>query len=190
MLNRCTGQSGRHRYLDRGANFYQTPEPATNALLDIVDLSNKTIWEPCAGNGAMVRPMREHDIAVICSDIVQREYPLHFVGDFFAQNAAPTGCSIIVTNPPFRLSAPFVRHALTLVYEVVIFEKLTFFESARRADLFCPGGGLFAIYAFAHRLPMIHRDSWAGKRQNNSSILYAFFHWRADYAGKATITRI
>jgi hypothetical protein len=189
MLNRCTGQAGRHRYLDRGADFYQTPERATNAMLDIVDLSHKTIWEPCAGNGAMVRPIRNRGISVICSDIVEREFPLDFIGDFFALTAAPAGCSIIVTNPPFRLSAPFVRHALTLVYEVVIFEKLTFFESMRRADLFCPGGGLFAIYAFAQRLPMIHRESWTGKR-STSSIAYAFFHYRAGYADKATITRI
>ena len=190
MLNRSTGQPGRHRYLDRGHDFYQTPERATNALLDAVDLSRRTVWEPCAGDGAMVRPMRERDIAVVCSDIVERDFPLDFVGDFFARDAAPVGCSIIVTNPPFRLSAPFVRHALMLVYEVIVFEKLTFFESARRTDLFCPGGGLFAIYAFAHRLPMIHRESWTGKRQNSSSILYAWFHWRADYAGKATIARI
>jgi hypothetical protein len=97
---------------------------------------------------------------------------------------------MILTNPPFRLSAPFVRHALTLVYEVIIFERLTFFESSRREDLFRPGGGLFAIYAFARRLPMIHREGWNGKRQNNSSILYAWFHFRAGYTGKATIAGI
>ena len=170
MLNRCTGQCGRHRYLDRGHDFYQTPERATNALLDVVDLSRRTIWEPCTGNGAMVRPMRDRCIAVICSDIVQRDFPLHFVGDFFAQTAAPGGCSIVATNAPFRLSAPFVRHALTLVREIIIFEKLTFFESARRADLFRPGGGLFAIYAFAHRLPMIHRESWTGTGEIGRSV--------------------
>src|SRR5262249_38312933 len=159
-------------YLDRGHDFYQTPEPATNRLLDTVDLSRRTVWESCTGNGAMVRPMRSRDIAVVCSDIVQRDFPLDFVGDFFAQTTVPAGCSIIVTNPPFRLSAPFVRHALTLVYEVIIFEKLTFFEAACRTDLFCPGSGLFAIYAFARRLPMIHRESWTGKRQDSSSILY------------------
>jgi hypothetical protein len=84
VLNRCTGQSGRHRYLDRGADFYQTPECATNALLNVVDLSRRKTWESCAGNGAMARPMRQRDIAVVCSDIVQRDYPLDFVGDFFA----------------------------------------------------------------------------------------------------------
>jgi hypothetical protein len=190
MLNRCTGQSGRHRYLDRGHDFYETPERATKALLDVVDLSRQTVWEPCAGNGAMVRPMRDRKIPVVCSDIEQRDFPLHFVGDFFTQSAAPTGCRTIATNPPFRLSAPFVRHALTLVSEVINFEKLTFFESARRADLFRRGGGLLAIYAFAQRLPMIHRNSWAGMRHDKSCIAYAWFHFRADYIGETTITRI
>jgi len=190
MLNCCTGQSGRHRYLDRGYDFYETPEQATNALLDVVDLSHRTVWEPCTGNGALVRPMRDRKLTVVCSDIVQRDFPLQFLGDVFAQTAAPIDCTIIATNPPFRMSAPFVRHALTLVPEVIIFEKLTLLESERRADLFCRSGGLFAIYVFANRLPMIHRESWTGRRQQKSSITYAWFHFLKNYIDKPTITRI
>lgn len=47
-----------------------------------------------------------------------------------------------------------------------------------------------ALLVFAERLPMIHRGSWQGRRIDRGSIVYAWFHWRRGYQGRATVERI
>jgi hypothetical protein len=49
--------------------------------------------------GAVAHVLRAHGFPVICSDIVERAFPLHFTGDFFTQSKAPAGCTTIITNP-------------------------------------------------------------------------------------------
>jgi hypothetical protein len=167
-------------------DFYQTPACAVIALLRSEQLPLR-LWEPCAGNGAIVTVLRDAGHIVAASDTVQRDFPLDSVIDFF-DAVAPEGCEAIVTNPPFRLAAQIVARALYLVPRVYLLLRLSFLESERRSPIL-EDGTLARVHVFRRRLPMMHRDNWAGPRAS-SQIALAWFVWDRSHAGKAVIDRI
>ena len=146
------------------------------------------IWEPSAGNGAIVRVLRDRGHAVVASDIVAREFDLHFVADFFSLKKAPVDCTTIVSNPPYKDADRFVRHALDLVPNVHLLLRLAFLESVRRTDLL-EHRGLRTVRVFRNRLPMMHRDGWAGPRAS-SSIAFAWLSWDRNHHSPTVIERI
>jgi hypothetical protein len=186
MLNHAT-QSGSHTFADRGADLYETPPVATEALLRVEQLPHR-IWEPAAGRGAIVEVLRARGRAVIASDVIDRGYPLDFVRDFLTVAKAPAGVDCILANPPFQIIAQFAGHALDLVPHVVLLARLAFLESERRTDIL-EHRGLRAVHVFRNRLPMMHRDGWTGPRAS-SAIAFAWFCWSRDHAGLAVINRI
>jgi hypothetical protein len=171
---------------ERGLDLYETPPVATAALLRTERLPHG-IWEPAAGRGAIARVLRDHEHAVIASDIYDYGN-LHFVGDFLAQKRMPAGCDCIVTKPPFNIAEKFVAHALKLSPLVILLLRLAFMESERRCGIL-EDRGLARIHVFRKRLPMMHRDQWAGRRAN-SGMAFGWFCWSRDCTGPTTIDRI
>jgi hypothetical protein len=175
---------------ERGFDLYGTPAVAVRALLRVEPIP-LTIWEPAAGRGNIARVLREHGRAVICSDITTYDFPLQFEADFLAQTAMPAGAEAIITNPPFNLcarKAPFVAHALDLAPKVFLLLRLAFYESESRCSIL-EQRGLYAIHVFRLRLPMMHRDQWAGKKAN-SGMSFAWFCWGRDKGARTIINRI
>lgn len=114
--------SGYHREAN---DHYPTPGWVTACLLRHVRFRG-AVWEPCCGDGAIARVLREHRYAVVASDAAERGFGLGGV-DFFACTDFPPGCGAMVTNPPYgdggaerkagnasSAMLRFVRHALTL----------------------------------------------------------------------------
>ena len=192
MVAFCTGQPGQHPYAVRGHDFYATAPIAVEKLVEAdpehLNSSLVKIWEPAAGNGGVAIPLRERGFAVICSDIVERDFPLHFIGDFFALTRAPAGTTTIITNPAYRQAQQFAEHAINLVPDVFLLLRLAFYESVRRTDLL-EHRGLRALHVFRRRLPRMHRDDWNGPRAS-SSICFAWFHWQRGYRGRPFLNRI
>ncbi len=187
----------RHPDSARGNDLYETPEAATLALLRVEPLP-RTIWEPACGPGAIVRVLRDAGHRVIATDLVDHCSPDqdHAGRDFLLERRAPDGVEMIVTNPPFKLASQFAAHALSLCPRVAMLLRLSFLESgnektkAGRARLFAlDGGHLSRIHVFRNRLPMMHRDGWAGNRASNS-VAFAWFVWERGYTGKPEIDRI
>ena len=179
-------QVQRHSHAARSLDLYETPNVAVEALLRVEQLPH-CIWEPAAGKGAIVRVLRDHAYAVIASDIY--DYGgLHFVGDFLAQKRMPAGCSCILTNPPFQWVEQFVAHALELSPLVIMLLRLAFLESERRCGIL-ENRGLARVHLFRKRLPMMHRDLWAGKKAN-SGMAFAWMIWARGYNGLPTLNRI
>lgn len=188
MFNKHTIQFGRHPLSERGADLYQTPPCAVEALLRAEKLPHR-IWEPCAGRGAIADVLRDVGHAVICSDLIAYDgFRLHFTGDFLAETKAPVDCKAIVTNPPYQHATEFARHALDLVPHVFLLLRLAFLESRRRSDV-PEKSGLRAVHVFRRRLPMMHRDGWQGPRAS-SAIAFAWFVWSRDHRGPAIVDRI
>jgi hypothetical protein len=181
-MSRRTGQSGRHPTADHPLDFYETPARAVTALLRAERLPNP-LWECCAGNGAIVRMLRESGFHVVASDIVARNFPLDFCADFF-EAAAPADCAGIVTNPPFRLAAQMVPRALHLVPRVYLLLRLAFLESQRRSSIL-EDGTLARVHVFRRRF-MMHRDGWTGTRAS-SQIALAWFLWDRGHNSPDTI---
>jgi hypothetical protein len=180
-------QSGRHALRERGFDLYETPACAVEALLRVERLPH-WIWEPAAGRGAIVNVLRDRGHEVIASDLIDYGFPLHFVGDFMASLNLPVGCEAIVTNPPYQIVSEFVAHALDLAPRVIMLARLAFLESTRRTEIL-ERRGLARIHLFRNRLPMMHRDGWAGPRASNA-VAFAWFVWDRDHRGPTTLNRI
>jgi hypothetical protein len=175
---------------ERGPDLYSTPEVAVRALLRVETVPGR-VWEPCAGKGNIVRVLREAGVVVIASDLHDHGFPLHFQQDFLATTTMPKACAAIVSNPPYSLcarSAPFVRHALNLAPIVILLMRLAFYESEARCEIL-ERRGLRAIHVFRLRLPMMHRDQWAGPKAN-SGMAFCWMVWDRSHTGPTTIDRI
>jgi hypothetical protein len=168
-----------------------TPRIAIESLLNAEpDVLNTTVrvWEPATGDGNLVHVLRDNGIPVIASDVEWYGFDLHFVADFLQQARAPSGCSVLVTNPPYRLATQFAEHALTLVPDVFLLLRLAFLESVSRTELL-EHSGLRRVLVFRKRLPRMHPQNWDGPRAS-SSMAFAWFCWRRNYAGPTILSRI
>jgi hypothetical protein len=95
------GSYGHAEALEREADdFYPTPPAPTRALLWAERMRLRdfpTIWEPAAGDGAMVREMEFVGHNVVASDLVDRGCGAEIQSFYdFAAPLAPA----ILTNPP------------------------------------------------------------------------------------------
>src|SRR5262249_40403838 len=171
-----------------GDDAYGTPPVAVEALLRVEPLPHR-LWEPAAGRGNIVDVLRARGHTVIGSDLVDFGRPDFFSRpDFFMEGKVPDGWEAIVSNPPFRLAGQFVAHALDLCPRVVMLLRLAFLESERRCGIL-EGRGLARVHVFRKRLPMMHRDQWAGPKAS-SAMPFAWFVWDRGHAGPTTIDRI
>lgn len=164
----------RAAFAERGDDLYETPDCATRALVREVALP-KTIWEPCAGRGAIVRHLRGAGFEVVASDLVAHEGADPGITpriDFLLERSAPAGFDCIVTNPPYKLADAFVRHGLLLCDRVVVLLRLMALEGRARSDLI--DRHLRAVHPFIERLPTMHRDGWSGPR-TTSGMAFAWF---------------
>jgi hypothetical protein len=186
-----SAQSGRHSFAERGHDCYPTSPGATRALLQAESVPH-FVWDPCCGTGTIVTELRTAGFEVVCSDLINYGIPITSPGyygtDFLLEQRAPAGCQAIVCNPPYRLAAQFVRHALTLVPFTAMLLRLAFLESASRSDIL-EGGQLAKVLVFRRRLPMMHRRNWDGPIASNS-IAFAWFLWKRDWCGNPQIKRI
>jgi hypothetical protein len=180
-------QSKQHRHADRGLDLYETPPAATEALLQVETLP-RCVWEFAAGRGAIVRVLRDRGHEVIASDIVTYDFPLDFEADFLTVKAAPAGTELLLTNPPYQIAGECVAHGLTLCPRVIVLGRLAFLESERRSAIL-DAGKLSRVHLFKNRLPMMHRDGWAGPRAS-SAIPFAWFVFDRDHHGATVIDRI
>jgi hypothetical protein len=178
-----------HPYSERGYDLYQTPAPATRALLEAESFDDGTIWECAAGKGAIATVLRADGHRVVATDLV--DYGVEGVQggvDFLKQRAAPKGVTTVLTNPPFMHADEFARHALTLVPRVAFLLRLAFVASVGRADIL-DGGKLARIHVFANRLSF-HRDGWDGSRDGGNAIEFAWFIWDREHRGPIELRRI
>jgi hypothetical protein len=189
----------RHAYAERGADLYETPAVAVEALFRIEPLPHR-IWEPACGRGAIVNVLRAHGHEVVASDLVDYGIPITAPGyyrvDFLLERRAPKGTQAIVTNPPYQLADQFVAHALELCPLVVFLLRLAFLEAgtgrarkhqlrAQVLDEIPPA----RIHVFRKRLPLMHRDGWTGRRSSSQNA-FAWFVWERGHSGPTTVDRI
>ena len=190
-----SSQSRRHSLAERGNDLYETPTVAVEALLRVERLPRR-LWEPACGRSAIVRVLRSHGHEVIGSDLVDYGDPTCFYRHDFLMEKLPRGCEAIVTNPPFKLVEQFVAHAIDLCPLVIMLLRLAFLEAGagrtKKAALRryvldeCPPT---RIHVFRLRLPMMHRDQWAG-RKTNSGMAFSWYIWDRSHTGPTTIDRI
>lgn len=90
-------------------DLYPTDPAWTNVLLDNITLPEGVMWEPAAGDGAIVDVLREYGYTNIkATDIDPQASGIRKVDFLTCAGHAPT----IITNPPFGLFDEFVAHGL------------------------------------------------------------------------------
>lgn len=176
-------------YSERGLDFYPTPPIAVHALMRAVRLP-QVLWEPCCGDGAIVKVLRQAGHTVIAQDLVDYGCPDSQSGiDFLMELKAPPGCDTILTNPPFMHAEEFITKGLELVLRVIVLCRMAFIEAQSRRHLF-EGGQFAGYYPFINRLPMMHRANWEGNKKEASSMGFAWYAFDRDNRGRAKIQHL
>ena len=159
-------------------DFFPTPPWSTRALcLHILDGHfacgrNYSAWEPACGTGAMVLPLAEYFGIVHATDV--HPYGFGGVHDFVGMVPPPYSADWIITNPPFRLGAEFVRRALDLAtVGVALLVRTAFLEGVERHRLFSEHPPA-VVAQFAERVPMVKGRL---DRAASTATSYAWIVW-------------
>ncbi|MBZ9894224.1 hypothetical protein LB545_07685 [Mesorhizobium sp. BR1-1-6] len=181
------GSIERVEHLEREKDdFYPTPPEPTRALLhaEINRLKEfGTIWEPAAGDGAMVREMESVGLTVRASDLIDRGCDAD-IRSFYDFPVAPARA--IITNPPFSEcgwgngKARWLKHAL----DVLDVEYM-----ALLMNWGWPGaGGLGPFYA-AHPPARVYLMRWKidFTGQGAPPMLNAWFVWDRAWRGETVL---
>lgn len=163
-------------------DFYPTPPEATEALLAVETFSGR-VWEPACGDGAISRVLEAAGYDVVSSDLVDRGYGESRI-DFLLEQVARG--QNVVTNPPYKLAVPFIRHSLRLAAgKTAMLLRLAFLEGAARKKLF-ESTPLARVHVFSDRVQFKRGGTDAGKG-NGGMIAFAWFVWDNAYSGKPQI---
>ncbi|MGE0109036.1 MAG: hypothetical protein AB7S81_04635, partial [Bdellovibrionales bacterium] len=92
------------------------------------------VWEPACGEGHISKYLEDMGHNVISTDLVDRGFGTVRV-DFLMETRGPTA---IITNPPWKLSEEFVRHALFQldVHYMALLLPAMWWHASTRADIF------------------------------------------------------
>ena len=163
-------------------DFYPTPPEGTEALLGVEKFAGP-IWEPACGDGAISRVLEAAGHHVISTDLVDRSFGLARIDFLMEQKPlAPN----IVTNPPFKLSAAFIRQAVRLSSgKVALLLRLACLEGSERGAIY-DSTPLARVWVFRKRLSL-QRARQATANDNGGMIALAWFVWEHGYTGKPTL---
>jgi hypothetical protein len=165
-----------HDHAARGQDAYFSPPEAIHSLLRLeADYLPRCIWEPAAGDGAMVRPLQQAGFKVIASDITDYGLAGCEAGVDYLCARPPDGVGGIITNPPYKLAISFAQKGIAEVPYLALLLRTNFLESVNRLAFFrkYPPARLWIS---SRRLPMMHRLGWQGPRVA-SNTCYAWFVW-------------
>jgi len=167
-------------------DFYPTPAEPTRAFLHaemrrLLDFPG--IWEPAAGDGAMVREMRAMDLEVWASDLVDRGAGAD-IADFYSFDTAPRPA--IVTNPPFAECswgggrARWLKHAL---------DVLDVNYMALLLNWSWPGAGGLAPFWAEHPPARVYLMRWKIDFTGHGQppMLNAWFVWDRAHQGETVL---
>ncbi|RVH05048.1 hypothetical protein CN217_26465 [Sinorhizobium meliloti] len=167
-------------------DFYPTPPEPTRAFLhaEIDRLRDfGTIWEPAAGDGAMVREMEALGLTVRASDLIDRGCDAD-IRSFYDFPTAPSPA--IVTNPPFAEcgwgngKARWLKHAL---------ETLDVEYMALLMNWSWPGAGGLAPFYAAHPPARVYLMRWKidFTGQGAPPMLNGWFVWDRAWRGETVL---
>jgi hypothetical protein len=175
-----------HDHSSRGLDAYFTPPEAVASLLHIErGHLPRFLWEPAAGDGAIVRPLREAGYQVTASDIADYGLDDCRTGLNYLTAKAPPDVGGIVTNPPYKLAVRFAQKAMREVPYLALLLRTNFLESTNRLPFFREHEPA-RIWIASRRLPMMHRHGWTGPRAP-SNTCFAWFIWDKAAAHKRIV---
>ena len=174
--------------------FYPTPPEPTRALIhaELTRLRDfNMIWEPAAGNGAMVRELRTVGLNVYASDLIDRGCDAE-IQDFYDYSTPPS--KAIFTNPPFidcGWGTPAI-HALGKGKAQWLYHALDRLEVEYMALLLnwsWPGAGGLDVFWSQFPPARVYLMRWKVDftGQGAPPILNAWFVWDKEHRGETVL---
>ena len=142
---------------------WETPEEAVLPLAFYLWKAEiKTVWEPAAGDGSIVRVLSKHGFNVIFSDIASGF-------DFLSRNP-DFEFDAIVTNPPFSKRIEFLRRAYELGKPFALLMPTIF--TVQQGQLFKKNG--IELLVITKRLKFVKR----GEKATSAPFSAAWFCYK------------
>ena len=180
-------------------DYYATPFKATedvlNALLKSGEtLGNDTILEPSAGEGHIVKVLKDFYPynEITANDIAYRDSRLGIDingGIDFLNYEPHRKFDTIITNPPFTLAQEFIEKALELSnHYVIMFAKIQLLEGDKRRKMF-DNSPLKYVYVFSKRVNPLRNGEPTDEKGKPwaSTMCFAWFVWEKNYEGEPII---
>lgn len=181
-----------HTDKEREVNdFYATDPIAIDKLIGSIGFIPSIVWECACGTGCLSERLEQYCHGVVSTDVIDRGYGQ--VQDFLLAKEMPSGCSCIITNPPYKLATEFILHALSLLPDggrCIMFLKTTFLEGEKRHRLLFSKYPPLRILQFSKRVLCAKNAEFQKMRKVGSAVSYAWFVWEKGYKGETTITWI
>lgn len=181
-----------HTDKERESNdFYATDPIAIDKLVGSIGFIQSVVWECACGTGCLSERLKQYCRGVVSTDVIDRGYGQ--VQDFLLAKEIPSGCSCIITNPPYKLATEFILQALDLLPDggrCIMFLKTTFLEGEKRHRLLFSKYPPQRILQFSKRVLCAKNAEFQKMRKVGSAVSYAWFVWEKGYKGETTITWI
>ena len=162
------GESG---YARIEGDAYFTPPWVTEELLKLYDFPEH-IWEPAAGNGAMVGVLEAKGHNVLASDIEPQAEGI-VQKDFLECQASISAA--IITNPPYSHAQQFIEHSLELMKPcegvVAMLLRNEYDCAKKRRHIFSDHP------AFAMKLVLTKRPKWFADDKASPRHNFAWYVW-------------
>ncbi|HHX69430.1 MAG TPA: hypothetical protein GX708_15470 [Gallicola sp.] len=165
------------------ADFYATPEKVIHTFLNNYNLKDGNILEPTAGNGNIIKVIRERESKphyITSIEIRKEEYNNLskysnevIITDFL--NWQPTNTyKTIISNPPYSIAQEIIEKCFKIANEdteIIMLLRTAFLESKKRYSFWqkYPLNGLYVLS---------QRPSFTGKGTDATS--YSWFIWNGS----------
>lgn len=164
------------------SDFYATPMQTINVLLDNHTIKEGNILEPSAGNGNIVRGIRERESNNFITSVELREeeysnlntYSNEVLIEDFLKWTPTRKYKTIIGNPPFSLAMEFLEKCFEIAdedTEIIMLLRTAFLESKKRYG-FWQKNPLNGLYVLSQR------PSFTGKGTDATS--YSWFIWNGS----------
>lgn len=130
-------------------DFYATKPEDVRIIMNLENIKNLNVFEPCAGQGHMSEELRK-DNFVITNELHEYEYKTDYNFDFLTETPK-IFFDIVVMNPPYKGADKFVLKALEYSDKVVVFQKLSFLEGQGRYKEIFSQNILKTVYVYSYR---------------------------------------
>ena len=160
----------------RAWDFYETPAAVTDALLAVVPVGpGAAVYEPCAGDGAIVRRLPpDCQVWTNDRDPARGADTHHDATTAAAWAVAPAW---VVTNPPFRAAFAIARQACAVATRgVALLVRLSFLEPTRER------GAWLAAHP-PDLVLVLPRPSFTGDGRTDAVTVAWLVWYAADVAG-------
>jgi hypothetical protein len=157
----------------KGADFYPTPEWATELFLEKIKFTGD-ILEPACGNGSMSKVLEKYGYDVTSQDLHNRGYGEAGV-DFLQTDKKFDN---IVTNPPYNMAAEFLEKALDIANKKVAFLlRLAFLEGSTRYHNIFSKNPPNEVFVYSDRITFYPDGLKTG---GSGTTAYAWFVWEKE----------